>query len=96
MPTQDVVGDQDAEDGKRNNLEYNTSNHEAVANISHLLVIGGGGNATASRLQDKGEDVGGDETPGVEAWGNARPGGAEDEGDVLQDQVLWELVSCGI
>lgn len=74
-----VVRDHHAEDGERDDLEHYAGDHKAVTDIRHGGCIRRGGDAAAGGLQEEGEDVGGDETPGVEAGWNAGVGGGECE-----------------
>lgn len=50
-------------------------------------MAGGGGDAAADGLHDEARDVGGEEDARVPDGGEARDGGVEREGDVLEREV---------
>ena len=65
-----------------------TRNHHVSAHFLGVAAwVGGSGSATASALDDEGEDIAEDEDPGVEAGFQPGKGGAQLDDDVLEGEV---------
>ena len=87
-----VIRSKDAEDEQRKDLSDETGNHDIRPNIENGDITASGGDTTTDCLQHDGEDVAGDEDPGVELWSKPAEVRTEGEADMFESIVN----PCGV
>ena len=82
-----VIRSKDAEDDQRKDLSDKTGDHDVRPNIEKGEITASGGDTTTDCLQHDGEDVAGNEDPGVEFRSKSAEVRTEGEADVLESIV---------
>lgn len=80
-------GAQNCEESQADDLEDKTGDHDVDAGVCQRFGIGGVGDGTAHRLQNKGEDVAADEDDGVGPRLEAGEGSAVGDDDAGEGEV---------
>ena len=85
---QSIVGADNHEHGKREDLEPETGQHDVCSHLRGSVVLRVDRSDTTTRtLKKEGEEVAGDEYVSVRLWLNAGDGGAKDDDDAGKAQV---------